>query len=235
MREAVADEPNHQQLHLDFLDRGRIATWVRTHPSLILWVRNKIGRPLQGWQPYDNWANSPSGLQEEYIVDEELRLYDGTNSEQGKSVGDGLQELRFRLSQNGVSVRLTGLSGVGKTRLVQALFDERVGEHALNPSLAYYTDISDSPLPDPPSFASQLLATKAKAVLIIDNCSLELHRNLTKSCAGSMVSLLTVEYDIRDDLPEETDVFRLEPSSDDVIEKLVQERYPFIAKLTHER
>lgn len=231
MREAVANEPNQQQLHLDFLDRGRIATWVRTHPSLILWVRNRIGRPLQGWQPYHNWANTLTGLQEEYIVDEELRLYNGKNSSQGDSVIDGLGKLRLSLSQNGTSVRLTGLSGVGKTRLVQALFDERIGDHALNPSLAHYTDISDSPIPDPPSFASQLIATKARAVLIIDNCSPELHRTLTKMCTGSMVSLLTVEYDIRDDVPEETDVFRLEPSSDKIIERLLEQRYPYISSI----
>lgn len=50
MREAIANEKNHQNLHLEFLDRGRIATWVRSHPSLILWVRNKIGRQLRGWR-----------------------------------------------------------------------------------------------------------------------------------------------------------------------------------------
>lgn len=231
MQEAIANEPNHQQLYLDFLDRGRIATWVRTHPSLILWVQNKIGRPIQGWQPYDNWANKPAGIQEEYIIDEELRLYDGTNSEMGSSVIDGLQKLRLNLSQNGASVRLIGLSGVGKTRFVQALFDERVGDYALNQSIAYYTDISHSPLPNPTSFASQLVATKTRAVLIIDNCSLELHRNLTKLCMGSMVSLLTIEYDIRDDLPEETDVFRLEPSSDKVIEQLLEKRYSHISQI----
>ncbi len=231
MQMAVADEPDNEQLYLDFLDRGRIATWVRTHSSLILWVRNKIGRPLQGWQPYDNWANMPTGLQEEYIVDEKSRLYDGTNFERGDSVIDGLNKLRLRLSQNGTSVRLTGLSGVGKTRFVQALFDERVGEHALNQSLAYYTDISNSPIPDPTSFANQLVITKAKAVLIIDNCSLELHRKLANICMGSMVSLLTVEYDIRDDTPEETDIFRLEPSSDKVIEKLLAQRYPNISQI----
>ena len=59
MKEAVADEDNHQNLHVEFLDRGRVATWVRRHPSLILWVRNKIGRQLKGWRPYENWASAP--------------------------------------------------------------------------------------------------------------------------------------------------------------------------------
>jgi hypothetical protein len=235
MKEAVVDEPNHEQLHLDFLDRGLIANWVRSHPSYILWVRNRNGRPLQGWKPYENWANPSADIQEEYLIDDELRLHDSTSSgidiDAGASILDGIQTLRSRLAYGTESIRLTGLSGVGKTCLVQALFDDRVGEHPLNPSLAYYTDISYSPNPDPIAFANQLLMAKTKAVLIIDNCSSELHNQLTKLCAHSTVSLLTVEYDISDDVPDETDVFRLEPASDRLIEKLLEKRFTHISQI----
>lgn len=54
MKKAVENEVNHQNLHVEFFDRGRVATWVRGHSSLILWVRNKIGRQLKGWRPYEN-------------------------------------------------------------------------------------------------------------------------------------------------------------------------------------
>jgi len=40
-------------------------------------------------------------------------------------------------------VRLAGSSGVGKTRLAEALFDSSVGEGALDPFLAIYTNIAD--------------------------------------------------------------------------------------------
>jgi hypothetical protein len=231
MRDVVLTEPNNSQLHLDFFDRGQIATWVRSHPPLILWVRNQIGRPLDGWQSFGNWANTPDGVQEEYLLDDELRLFDGAGSGDGDSVLDGLKKLRLRLSNDYASVRLIGLSGVGKTRLVQALFDDGVGDHALNPMLAYYTNISDNPIPDPVSFANQLILTQEKAILIVDNCSSELHRQLTVTCARSSVSLLTVEYDIQDDLPEETDVFRLEPASNELIEKLLEKRYAHISHI----
>ena len=78
------------------------------------------------------------------------------------SVEDGLEKLRSALSTPGISVRLTGLSGVGKTRLVQAMFDERVGKQALNRNQAFYTDMSDGPDPDPRTFAEQLIADKNK-------------------------------------------------------------------------
>jgi len=148
MKEAVADEANHENLHLEFLDRGRVATWVRSHPSLILWVRNKIGRSLIGWRPYENWANAPGGIEEEYLLDKGLRLHDGTRTTgEGLSVEAGLLKLRSALSSPGVSVRLAGLSGVGKTRLVQALFDQRVGEHArssTSPSCAISSPVISS-------------------------------------------------------------------------------------------
>lgn len=234
MREAVANETNHQDIHLEFLDRGRIATWVRTHPSLILWIRNKIGRGLTGWRPYENWANAPGGIEEEYLHDDGLRLHDGTGAkDKGMSSKDGLQKIRLALSAPGTSVRLTGLSGVGKTRLVQAMFDGRIGEYALNSFQAYYADMSDGPDPEPKVFAEQLIAEKTRAILIIDNCPPELHRRLTQVCSESqsMVSLLTVEYDVRDHLPDETSVFRLEPSSQEIIEKLISKRFAHISRV----
>lgn len=234
MREAITSESGNQNLHVDFFDRGRIASWVRTHPALILWVRNRIGRQLTGWRPFENWAYAPGGIEEEYLLDEGLRLHNGAKrSNDGMSIEDGLINLRSALSTPGTSVRLAGLSGVGKTRLVQALFDERIGKQHLNRSQVFYADISDSPDPDPKNFAEQLIANRTRAILIVDNCPPDLHRRLTQVCAEprSTVSLLTVEYDIRDDIPEETSVFRLEPASEELIDKLVRTRFPHISQV----
>lgn len=234
MKEAVSMEIDHGNLLLDFYDRGRVASWVRCHPSLVLWVRNKVGRQLAGWRPYENWANSPGGVEEEYILDEGLRLHDGTRRrDEGMSIEDGLLRLRTALSTPGTSVRLAGLSGVGKTRLVQALFDDRLGTHVLNPSQVFYSDISDGQNPDPKILAEQLIADKSRAVIIVDNCPPDLHRRLTQTCSKnhSTVSLLTVEYDIREDLPEETTVIRLEPASLDLIEKIISHRFRHISEV----
>jgi len=234
MKEAVVNEDNYENLHLDFLDRGRVATWVRSHPSMILWVRNKIGKPLIGWRPYENWSNAPGGVEEEYLLDDGLRLHDGNKPiDQGFSVENGLSKLRSVLSTPGTSVRLAGLSGVGKTRLVQALFDNRVGDKALDQHQAFYTNISDSPVPDPVTIANHLINDKTRTILIIDNCPPDLHHRLTQTCSTqhSTVSLLTVEYDVRDDLPEETSVFILEPASEDIIEKLICKRFSHISQV----
>lgn len=234
MQGALSDLSNAANIKIDFYDQGRIATWVRSHPSLILWVRDRIGKPIQGWRPYGNWARSPGGVEEDYLLDEDVRLHNGTElTSSGMSAVDGINELRKILHRPASSVRLTGLSGVGKTRLLQSLFDARIGDNALNQSHVFYADIADSPCPDPRNFAERLIALQQPAILAIDNCPPDLHRRLTSVCSasGSLVSLITVEYDVGEDQPEETEVFRLEPASISLIEKMIQTRFNYISKI----
>jgi len=235
MREALADCSDQLNLKVDFYDRERVAGWVRQHPTLVLWMRKKIGKPIQGWQSYDNWARCPNGIEEEYIMDEQIRLHSSTNPvSDGFSVTEGINEIRNLLHKPASSVRLVGLSGVGKTRFLQALFDERIGSQPLNRDLVYYTDVSDSPYPDPRSFVEQISAFRKPMILAIDNCPPKLHRSLTKVCTepGSIVSLITIEYDVREDQPEETEVIRLEPSSTELIEKVILSRFDYISKVS---
>jgi hypothetical protein len=46
MAEAVQGLANAADLLLDFYDRTRIATWVRNHPGVILWARERIGKAV---------------------------------------------------------------------------------------------------------------------------------------------------------------------------------------------
>ena len=171
MEEAIQDLPNANNLALDFYDRGRIATWVRDHAGLVLWVRNKIGRSIPVWRPYGAWAYAPDGVGGEYLVDDTHRIRTDTEtSESGFQSLEGIQRIRDRLRRAGKVVRLVGLSGVGKTRLVQALFDDRVGVASLDPSTAVYTDMADGPDPSPTVLASELIASRTRAILAVDNC-----------------------------------------------------------------
>ena len=234
MSEALAEIPNKSNLKLDFYDRSRVASWVRCHPSLVFWVKDKIGRSIQGWRPFGNWANPKAEPNEEYLLDDDVRLYNGVSkSLEGMNAVDGINALRSALSRPASSVRLAGLSGTGKTRLLQALFDSRIGVDPLPGSQVCYTDMSDSPHPAPVALAEQLYALRKPVILAVDNCPPELHKNLTAVCTklGSLVSLITVEYDVREDQPEETDVFRLEPASVALVEKIIQIRFNHISQI----
>ncbi|WP_411343274.1 hypothetical protein ACE3MZ_16755 [Paenibacillus sp. WLX1005] len=232
IKEAIKKDDTKGYLKIDFYDRERIANWVRMHPALILWVHDKTGNPIQGWKGFGNWTHTTVNNNNEYFLDEHIRLYNiASNSvNNGSSILDGINGMRTILSKPGSSIRLIGLSGVGKTRLVQALFEKELGEYALNPSQAFYTDLGDSPLPDPRNFAERLIALKKPLTLIVDNCPPDLHKRLTSLCtsSGSLISLLTIEYDVKDDQPEETEVFRLQPSSNGIIEKIISNQFSHI-------
>ncbi len=229
MARAVADTPAAAGLHLDFYDRRRVASWVNQHPGLIPWVRSRVGLPLSGWRPFEDWSSSPGAADEAYLTDDHVRLVSTRLKDtNGLSAIDGINKVREILSQPKGSVRLVGLSGVGKTRLVQALFDETLGADALDKRLAVYTDLADGPDPVPQELQAHIHNLDQRCILIIDNCGIDLHRKLVARMknAKSGVSLITIEYDISDNEPENTDTFKLEPSSSEIIEKIIARRYP---------
>jgi hypothetical protein len=233
MAEIVKDLPGAKNLTLDFYDRTRVATWVRDHAGVILWVRARIGKSVPGWHPYGSWSHAPEGA-EVYLVDDAARIKTGSSDEgDGLSATDGINKIRDALRKPGSVVRLVGLSGVGKTRLVEALFDPAIGVDSLDPSQAIYTNVTEGPDPQPTGLASDLVATRTRAILVIDNCPSNLHRQLSEIArsSGTSVSVITVEYDIRDDQPEGTDVFTLETSSLTLIESLVGKRYPTLSQI----
>src|SRR5665213_1488744 len=143
MKDAVSELSNHGNLHLDFYDGNRLATWVRDHPGMVLWVREKIGRPLKNWRPYEQWTTATAD--DPFLTDEGLRLR-SPKASSGSSVSiiEGFAEVRQALSTPRNVVRFVGLSGVGKTRIAQALFEDDVLGSPLDRSLALYTNLGPS-------------------------------------------------------------------------------------------
>nr|WP_218165640.1 hypothetical protein [Serratia proteamaculans] len=130
------------------------------------------------------------------------------------------------------AVRITGLSGVGKTRIVQALFDETVGADALDRTVAVYVDTGAEPEPSATAMLDRLIAENRRAIMILDNCPSELHSSLASkvSAADGEVSLITIEYDIRDDKPQTTEVIHIESTGPEVAEQLLIRRFPDIGQ-----
>jgi hypothetical protein len=161
-------------------------------------------------------------------LDTELRIRTNQQKpDQGLSAAEGINKIRDVLrSAHGV-VRLAGLSGVGKTRLAQALFDARVGDRSLDPGIAAYTNLADGPNPPPTAVVSELIATRKRAILVVDNCPPDLHQRLSELCRSdqSPLSVITIEYDIREDQAEGTDVFLMEAASINLTDKLIRRRF----------
>jgi hypothetical protein len=175
-----------------------------------------------------------SGEPDEYLHGEKSYITDErTKDREDISLLDGILRIRQSLNQPGACVRLIGLSGVGKTRLVKALFEDSIGEDSLDTSIAIYTDYSDNIEPTARDMARQLVGAGGSAFLVVDNCNPTTHSELAKICSAvnSRVSLLTVEYDVRDDEPEHTDVFRIQSISPDLIVKWLEKKFQSISQV----
>lgn len=240
MQSAASGAPQGATLYVDFYDRDRIARWVRKYPGVALWLRERIAEPLAGWRPYGNWAYGDSA-DSEYLLDDKCRIVAPQQAEGNAplTVEQGINAIRAVLVNSRGIVRLVGLSGTGKTRLVQALFDTKIGSDALDQSIVVYVDQGSEqpPTPSARDMIHQLAVDGMRAIVVVDNCNPTTHRDLAQavSTSGGLVSLITVEYDVSDDEPEETQVFRLEPASEKIIEEILQRLTPSVSQTDRAR
>ena len=240
MRKAVIDYPASNNLKLDFYDVQRVCTWVNEHASIIQWVHMKTGTSYFGWQPYMNWSDPKRNIDDEFFVHGVKLVKVGNDQYNELPMVEGVNEIRRSLNTPKISVRIVGLSGVGKTRLAQALCDNRIGQNAINPDYVVYTDISNSPNPSPQTMVELLTAQNKRTILIIDNCQSDLHHVLSQILIryyekGNVnVNLLTIEYDIQPDQKEDVIVYKLEPSIE-LIEQLLKQRHDFLGQNSIQR
>lgn len=233
MQDAVADDSNRNILHLDFYDRSKLAQWLRQHPSVMLWAKRKLGQGYSGWQPYGAWSNPPEGALDSLISAPGVTVTLPSGKGKKLNIEDAIAPMRDLIRSTSKAVRITGLSGVGKTRIVQALFDETVGTDALDRTIAVYVDTGESPEPSATAMLERLIAEGRQAIMILDNCPSELHTLLASkvSAKGTMVSLITVEYDIKEgDRPQSTEVIHIEAVGPEVAELLLLRRFPNIGR-----
>ncbi len=228
MRDVVADVPLSGQIMFDFYDASRIARWVNCFHGVANEVRNVFGRPMVGWHPLENWSAPELADTPAYIPDDRPKFSVGGG--ELRMITDAIDSVRELLRNHGSATRLIGLSGVGKTRFAQALFDELVGQNALSGEMVVYGDLSQSPATIPAQIAEQLVHAQQDAILIVDNCPGNTHRALTQITqrAGSRVGLLTIDFDVGPDQPDNTQVLQLYKNGNELIEALLSSRVPML-------
>ncbi|NIY78636.1 hypothetical protein HCZ23_04030 [Celeribacter sp. HF31] len=234
MNEAVTSLSEKKYLLLDFYGRDRIAAWLRKHPGVSLWARSKLGKPLSGWKPHGRWAATPVSMNDELLADDHPCVFPASSSNKEPiTLLLGIELVRNMLRSGGSATRITGLSGVGKSRFAQALFEDGVGEDPLPHSNAIYADLGDDLSPTASELVTFLIANDIAAYLVLDNCPPDVHRTLQQkvTSSGTKLRLLSIEYDISDDRPEETEVIHLEPASEETVSKLVQRRLPDLGRI----
>ena len=230
MREAMDGDPNKGSIHLDFFDRSKLLQWLRQHHAVVLWAQEILGQSISGWRPYGRWSNPPSGSDDTLILAPGVSITLPTGTGDKLTIEEAIEPMRELVGSTNKTIRVIGLSGVGKTRIVQSLFDENIGDNALDRTVAIYADSGAGHDPSAVEMLERLIGEKRRAIMVLDNCSSSLHADLASkvTSANSQITLVTVEYDIREDNPQFTDVIRIDADGPALAEKLLRRRFPSI-------
>lgn len=165
---------------------------------------------------WDQWAQQRSLSRSEFQTDAQIDSY--------------LTSLRETLVRPRTTVRLIGLSGLGKTRLALEAFrpppDPSKGV-GLASSVIYVDDANPSELL---SHTQALRNRSRSGILIADNCPLELHAKLVDIVEhpDSNLSLLTIDLDLTKDTSA-TGLLEVRKASPAVLAGMIRAAYPGMA------
>ena len=90
---------------IDFYDSNKIASWANCYPSAALWIHEIITPgAFTGFQTWEKWGGNPDVSGFTFIGDKESTKH--------------IEQIRKSIHKPRSVVRVVGLSGLGKTRLV---------------------------------------------------------------------------------------------------------------------
>ena len=168
---------------VDFRDADQIADWVNHHPAVAVWVLERTQPGLLGpFRSWLHWANRAEHAGSPLVKDERL------------------PELWARMQkcagQPQRTLRVVGLSGIGKSRLVlEALRDKEDGEGSRVSDIVMYTSMSEASAERINCVVQNLADSGLRTVVVVDDCELKTHQILAGMVLrqGSRLSLITID------------------------------------------
>jgi len=206
---------------VEFWDGNKIASWVNSFfpAQVYVFECNRIALEL-GVRTWQEWA-SHHDFQTEYVSNPRLNDY--------------IVAIRtICQDENRKPLRVTGLSGLGKTRLALEAFrpigdDGQYRDNVLHHRVVYM----DAALLENPAVAgllNQLVKLKKSGILVVDNCESVLDRQLVKELGyrgGERISLVTLDFEPDEGGPAYPIVLKPE-DCEGVVKGIVSELFPGI-------
>jgi len=179
---------------VDFRDADQVALWVNRYPSVAAWAKQwaqpgTIG-PFRAWT---HWASRAEHDASPRADDDRL---------------PGLREpVREMVAEPRRVIRVVGLSGIGKSRLILEALERNEEDERLGYSLAdlvLYADEAEAGEFAINNVVQTLAENGQRAVVVVDCCPPESHRTLVGMAqrAGSLLSLITIDEVIPSDARE---------------------------------
>ena len=236
MRKQLEMIKEQGDLQVRFYGCSELANWLRQYPAVQLWVRERLGISLSGWKPFGRWSTTPPHVNDDLICEKGIAIILPGREREKLDILQGIDAIRELVGTSKKTLRIVGLSGVGKSRIVQALFEESVGNNSLDKNRAIYADLGEDINPSAREVLERLIAEESSAVLVLDNCPSSTHNQLAgRVSSSSNIRLVTVEYDIQEDRPEVTNVVRINAEGTEIAETLIKRRYPHLGQVNARR
>jgi len=201
----------HADAKIAFFGCNQIADWANRFPSAVRFVR-EITKDLGGvhYHTLESWGRQ--------VLSEGEYFENATLKSRIAAVRDTLAEGKQRI------IRLTGLSGLGKSRLIyEALKPDPhapVAANALSASAIYlaFGDVEHEFF----NFLNHLAGGGYSAVLIVDDCPPLVHDRIVQIIAPSALSVVTIFHEPQEQR-QDTLPLSLEPEDlFDVVEKILR-------------
>lgn len=214
-------------------DANKIANWVNQHISTTVWLHEQTpARDLGGLQSLTQWSKSPTISRSEWVDDKSPRFnihWVETRqdlSPKDKEVVETFEDVSKRallhLNKPQHILRIAGPSGFGKTRFAHALLSTAAGlAGAINANAVIFADHGLSE--DQVNHLALSLADEGKdAIFVIDECPDAAHQKLQEIVGrdGSKLRLITIDIETHIRATLKTQVVRLAPASNALIEKI---------------
>ncbi len=196
-------------------------------------VKGSLGKDIPAGNLTEHGAIRPKGVIDTLISAPGVIITLPSGNGQNSKLMEAIGPMRELIRSTNKAVRITGLSGVGRLGSFRALFDETVGTDALDRTVAIYVDTGSEPVPSATAMLDKLIAEDRRVIMILDNCP---SGTPCFACQQGIsrrkeVSLITIEYDIRDDKPQTTEVIHIETDGPEVAEQLLIRRFLLLVRI----
>lgn len=201
---------------VSFRDANQIASWVNCHPSVATWVKEQT-QPVGPFRSWGNWAGRAENIRSPWVDDQRF---------------PGLCARLRQMAEPREFLRLIGLSGIGKSRLVlEALRPsdgDEAGDYSLSDLVMYAveSEMGARPIKE---VVHRLADSGAQAIVVVDRCDPGT-RHILESMVlheSSRLSLITIDNDILAG-PLDDKTMKIDEAPFSVVEEIVRKAVPSI-------
>ena len=229
---------------IEIYDANKLADWTNIHPAVALWL-NSMSSDFDtlGLRTYDDWSEDEVIHKTAFQTTDEKRyrlrsvhIQNWKNNDPEFEECQNLAQLRISIAEFfksfGRSLRITGPSGYGKTRLAHSIFlpnDVQVGDN-LDPRQVVFCkckDVGQRLIP----IATGIAQSGSFCTLVVDDCPDETHQELHKITRrqDSKLRIITLDVETRTEGVNGNLVIELIAVSDELIDLITRSVAPNIS------